>query len=68
MIRYFCDVCGKDISNYKQQRLQGKVGRLNIEVLTAIDNCWNGGHVCEDCIKAAVAGASIPRKAPEVQP
>ena len=60
MIRYFCDVCGKEITREMpdNRRLTAEAGRLRIEVVTAIDNAWNGGHVCHDCIRAAIAATA----------
>lgn len=55
MIRFFCDICGKDITESGQAtRMTGKQGRLQYEVIVAIDNVWNGGHVCWDCIYKAI--------------
>jgi hypothetical protein len=62
MFRCYCDICGADITDYRSERAEATVGRLRISVMTAIDNVWNGGHVCLDCIRSACAGLSIPRR------
>lgn len=56
MVKYFCDICGKEIppDAESHKRLKRTVGRLSFEVLTAIDSVWNAGHVCHDCIVAAI--------------
>jgi len=54
MIKVFCDICGKEITGKSNEKLKGKVGRLSFDVLTAIDDVWNGGHVCVECLRKAV--------------
>ena len=67
MLKYFCDICGKDITDYRASRLVGRSGRLTVEVMTAIDGTWNGGHACEDCVKAAVLAGGVDRRMPPPQ-
>lgn len=57
MIKYFCDVCGKEIlpKTEDAKRLIFKHMRLTVEIITAIDDTWNAGNVCHDCIRLAVA-------------
>lgn len=62
MFRVFCDICGEDITNYKADRAEGKNGRLRVSVMTAVDNVWNGGHACEECIRAACATVTFARR------
>lgn len=62
MIKVFCDVCEKDITNYSNSRMIGKNGRVTVEVITAVDGVWNGGHVCESCIEGALSYAKINKK------
>jgi len=66
MYKVFCDICGKDITNYAGSMATGKHGRLTVEIMIAIDGMWNGGHACEACISAACDNAGIPRKNKEV--
>ena len=58
MIRFFCDVCGAEITGSASGRLIGRLGRLTVEVMSAIDGVWNGGQVCADCMKKAVAASA----------
>ena len=53
MFRCFCDICGKDITNYRGDKPEAQLGKLKVSVLFAIDGVWDGGHACEDCIRAA---------------
>jgi hypothetical protein len=63
MIRVFCDICGKDITNYRMNRAEASEGRLSISVITAIDGVWNGGHVCVECIKKTCKLLDVKKKA-----
>lgn len=62
MYRVFCDGCGKDITDYQSSRAVGKLERITVEIMVAVDNVWNGGHACEDCIKAACAISEIKKR------
>ena len=62
MIKIFCDICGADITNYRENRPEATVGRLTISIMYAVDNVWNSGHACLDCIKKAAAVATIKQK------
>jgi len=50
MVRYFCDICAKEMSRQDQERIKVRRGRVSVEVMTALDNGWNGGQICHDCI------------------
>lgn len=50
MIKYFCDICGKELSRQNQGRIKVRRGRVSVEVMTALDDGWNSGHLCHDCI------------------
>ena len=52
--RYFCDVCEKEMPEGESNRLKVKAGKINIEVMHALNGLWNGGHICHDCIRRAV--------------
>lgn len=65
MIRVFCDICGRDITDYTSSRATANLGKLKIEVITAINGVWNGGHVCLDCIRDTCNSLSIKRKPSE---
>jgi hypothetical protein len=62
MIRIFCDICGKEITNYKTTRAMGKYERLTVEVIHAIDGVWNGGHACVDCLKLAASNLTVEKR------
>jgi hypothetical protein len=88
MFKHYCDCCGAEITDANNARggparnpvsdwrFGGRLGRLSIEVMTAIDGTWNAGHVCRYCIIDAVnsfddreryldAGAKDVSEAPE---
>ena len=51
MVKYYCDACGNEIqSDTIGKRWAFKRGRIVAEVMVAIDNTWNGGHYCLDCL------------------
>ena len=64
MIRRFCDECGTEISDYATRLLEGRKGRVVVQVTCGINGCNNSGDICEDCIKAAVMAGSIQRRVP----
>lgn len=51
-IEITCDNCGKrNIGrSYTGQRLTTKVGRIQTETIVAVDDRWNGGHLCYECL------------------
>jgi len=51
MIKYYCDECGKEMR--KLGRLKGKYGKIEIEIMVAVNGLWNGGDACVKCIKEA---------------
>ena len=54
MIKYFCDICGKELKKSDRTRLTGSFHRLAFEVVVALDNDWNAGNVCHACIRHAI--------------
>lgn len=65
MTRDYCDSCDNEIpkgQNCVGSRIQLELGRVRIEIMVAVDNTWNNGHVCEDCIKKAVAQGVKPKE------
>ena len=64
----YCDICGSKMDR-NIGRLKIKKGRLEIEVMTAVDKVWNGGQVCHKCIKTAISGKQITtQSAPHILP
>jgi len=61
MIKYYCDVCGKELTrDYVEDRLVRELDRVKVEVTVAIDGTWNKGDICGDClIKAISKGKDI---------
>ena len=51
MIRFFCDLCGKEVSYRGAERLKVTDARLTVEILVHVDNKINMHLVCGDCIK-----------------
>jgi hypothetical protein len=50
MVKYFCDICGKEMSDQDRGRIKVKRGRVSVEIMTALDGIWNNGQICHSCI------------------
>jgi hypothetical protein len=50
----FCDLCGEELKKRDHDRVRRALGRVSVEVLTAVDGTWNGGHVCHRCVMQVV--------------
>jgi len=55
--KYFCDVCSTEMKPADCRRIALTVGRISVEVLTAVDGTWNGGQVCHECVRAIIASS-----------
>ena len=59
-IKYFCDVCGNETErNYVSDRftpelVHEKGSVITCKVMVAIDGTWNGGVICEQCLRNAL--------------
>lgn len=64
MTKWFCDRCGKEIpkGDPSHKRLEGVniEGRFSVEVTTGVDQVWNSGLLCHDCVRALVAMTANP--------
>ena len=68
MIRYYCDICGDEVTDggFTGNRLKGSAQvtsslsvasqPINIEVICGVKG-WNDGIICGPCLKSAVAYA-----------
>lgn len=59
MVKYFCDCCEKQIDrNMVSSRLMENVkiakAIVKIEIICGINETWNGGHLCGDCLHDAI--------------
>lgn len=54
MIRYFCDICNKEIPAAKTGRVIRQLGDVRVEVMTSFKSAANSGQICEACIVRAV--------------
>jgi hypothetical protein len=61
MTKRYCAGCGKEITDLPTGRLTGRIGRIAVEVMVAVDNTWNSGQACEDCIRAVCAISKMTR-------
>jgi len=50
VVKYFCDICGAEMSRQDQGRIRVRRGRVSVEIMTALDNTWNNGQICHSCI------------------
>lgn len=70
MVKYCCDICGKEIArDYVSERLKeyirpGDLDRtINIELIVGIGmtakatGVWNCGNICKKCLQDAVINA-----------
>ena len=55
MCKCFCDLCGLEIplSEAGKHKLF-KLGRVTAEVMVAVDNVWNAGHICPRCLEDVI--------------
>lgn len=59
-IKTFCDGCGRETTAVSGARLcGGKTSKIQVQVLVAVDGTWNGGSVCETCVREAVVAAKM---------
>ena len=61
MIRYYCDICDREVKrNPVGTRVSGKgYGRdgnnpINIEIIAGVGDGWNSGIVCASCFRERV--------------
>jgi len=55
MIKYYCDVCGKELIRHTFcNRITKQLDTVRIEIMVALKNVWNAGHICEDCVLEVV--------------
>jgi len=58
MIKYFCDVCGKEVTrNFVDKRLNVKVGIVSVEVMLGVNLVHNHGVVCGKCLASILCEA-----------
>lgn len=59
MIKYFCDLCKKEIKESESERLKIKrkiAGYIvEIEVMVGIGGVMNAGIICHSCIKKIIS-------------
>ena len=60
MVRYYCDVCGKEMDflkgdNAAFNRVHRKKGRVQAEVIVYVGGTANVGQVCRECVLDIVA-------------
>ena len=65
MIRYFCDLCGRELPhnrNYAVVRPVYAYKNVRVELTSSVNGLWNGGQLCECCLVDVVArGKDINR-------
>jgi hypothetical protein len=54
MVRYYCDVCGKELAGYDSGRIKFRDGALQVEVMIGKYTNMNSGHFCHKCIRDAI--------------
>lgn len=60
MTKYFCDRCHKELKPKDHSRLKRTLGNCSIEIMTALNNTWNSGSFCHDCVvEVVVKGKDI---------
>jgi len=56
MTKFYCDECGEELKpGQAHKRLTRKLGRVSVEVITAVDGVWNAGEVCPACVVKTVS-------------
>ena len=54
MIRFLCDICGKEVSYRGAERLKVTDARLTVEILVFVDKSLGMHMICADCIKPLI--------------
>jgi hypothetical protein len=60
MVRYYCDVCDKELHESDHGRLALKLGDVSIAVMHSMNGVWNKGLVCHNCIREVIAHGRPP--------
>lgn len=55
MIRFYCDVCGVELEKAEHKRIIKKLGKVQVEILVAVEGVTNGGHICHGCVWEVLA-------------
>ncbi len=65
MIKWFCDLCGKELPdgrNYVSRRPIYEYNNVRVELTSSVDGTWNAGQLCGACIVDVVArGQDVSR-------
>lgn len=62
-ITIFCDLCGTKLGrNAVSDRITRTLGLVKVEVLVAVKESWNAGHVCVPCVERVIAEGVNVRK------
>lgn len=64
MIRKYCDRCNQEMTSQDCGQLTGTCGRFSYRVYTAVDNVWNSGDLCHQCIRDIIT-KTAPNPEPE---
>lgn len=62
-VQLSCDVCGNNIEKSDNGTIF-EWGNAKVRVMTAIDNVWNGGHICLSCIMNTVLNGGVEEPNP----
>ena len=55
MLKTFCDKCEKPMTKADHSRVIRRLGkRFKVEIISCVDNTWNGGHLCHRCVTKIV--------------
>lgn len=55
MFKCFCDMCGLEFPlNEAGKRKLFKLGRVTAQVIVAVDDIWNAGHICPRCLEDVI--------------
>lgn len=80
MIKFFCDACGKQVEGTANQSIftlffprpgdrSDEPASVKVQVRTkvAIDNAWNGGHICIPCLRQTIVEGKVSRTVAEAE-
>ena len=54
MIRFYCDVCKKELTKADHKVFHRKLGNVEVCVRIATEGVWNSGNVCHRCIMLVI--------------
>lgn len=62
-----CDMCGSGIDKSANNSVF-EFGNIKVRTQVAVDDVWNGGHICVSCVMNTVLNGSVEEPEPAYHP